>query len=238
MSATAGPGITTGNGDVDAWDRAAPDARAAASMPPTARLWLVRHAAPLVAAGTCYGALDIPADGAATYDAAQRLHAALAPVAPRAQVVCSTLQRCEQLAHVLKALQPDLTLQFDPRLCEMDFGAWEGQSWSTIPQREIDAWTAAFATYAPGGGEPLAAMLARVSAALQSARALARRGAVTDVVWITHAGVARCVDWLLAHDDGDCDCDGDGDGDGVMPLSHQWPRAAPDWGHWVVRPLA
>ena len=116
----------------------------------------------------------------------------------------------------------------------MDFGAWEGQSWSTIPQREIDAWTAAFATYAPGGGEPLAAMLARVSAALQSARALARRGAVTDVVWITHAGVARCVDWLLAHGDGD----GDGDGDGVMPLSHQWPRAAPDWGHWVVRPLA
>ena len=36
--------------------------------PPAAaknRLWLVRHAAPLVAPGTCYGALDVPADAQA-----------------------------------------------------------------------------------------------------------------------------------------------------------------------------
>ena len=37
---------------------------------PRARLWLVRHAQPVVATGTCYGALDVPADAAATQVAA------------------------------------------------------------------------------------------------------------------------------------------------------------------------
>ena len=46
---------------------------------PGARLWLVRHAAPQVAPGTCYGALDVPADPAATQAAARRLAAALPP---------------------------------------------------------------------------------------------------------------------------------------------------------------
>src|SRR3989344_6090949 len=63
--------------------------------PPKTRLWLVRHAQPLVAPGTCYGALDIPADPAATRAAAEHLAAALPP---QSRVIHSTLQRCEQLA--------------------------------------------------------------------------------------------------------------------------------------------
>ena len=62
---------------------------------PRARLWLVRHAQPVVAAGTCYGALDVPADAAATQVAAQRLAQAL-PAGAAAHY--STLQRCELLA--------------------------------------------------------------------------------------------------------------------------------------------
>ena len=41
------------------------------------RLWLVRHAAPQVPAGTCYGALDVAADEAATQQAALALAQAL-----------------------------------------------------------------------------------------------------------------------------------------------------------------
>ena len=37
------------------------------------RLWLVRHAQPLVAPGVCYGATDMPADVDATSQAAQAL---------------------------------------------------------------------------------------------------------------------------------------------------------------------
>jgi alpha-ribazole phosphatase len=181
--------------------------------PPKTRLWLVRHAQPLVAPGTCYGALDIPADPAATRAAAEHLAAALPP---QSRVIHSTLQRCEQLALELQALRPDLVSKPDARLREMDFGSWEGQAWESIARSDIDAWTAAFASYRPGLGENLAAVLARVAAALQDHDP----GATQDVVWITHAGVIRSVAWLKAH------------GNGVLPRSEEWPVAAPGWGEW------
>ena len=83
--------------------------------------WLVRHAAPQVAPGTCYGALDVPADPQATQQTARRLAEAL----PTATLMShSPLQRCEQLAHYLLALRSDLDSNPDPRLREMDFGDW------------------------------------------------------------------------------------------------------------------
>ncbi|MCM2346434.1 histidine phosphatase family protein [Acidovorax soli] len=192
------------------------------SPPAGARLWLVRHAQPLVAPGTCYGAVDVPADAAATRVAAQRLADALPP---KARVFHSTLQRCALLAHDLQALRPDLASNPDARLREMDFGHWEGRAWEHIGKTAIDAWTAAFATYAPGGGESLSAMLARVSLALRAAQPQPAKQAAQDVVWITHAGVARCVAWLQAR------------GDGVWPRPEQWPAAAPAWGEWEIRNL-
>lgn len=187
-----------------------------------ARLWLVRHAAPKVAPGTCYGALDMPADPVATQAAAVRLAAAL-PQAPG--VFHSTLQRCEQLAQALCAQMPDLHLHPDARLRELDFGAWEGRAWHTIAKSDIDAWTAAFATHAPGGGERLKAMLARVASALQAARLWSTEHGGADVVWITHAGVARCVAWLQTH------------GEDAMPRAQDWPQTAPGWGEWELRNL-
>lgn len=181
------------------------------------KLWLARHAQPLVAPGTCYGALDVPADTAATQAAAQRLADALPA---QARVLHSPLQRCELLAFSLQALRPDLASKPDTRLREMDFGAWEGQAWDAIGQAAVDAWTDRFATHPPGGGESLGAMLERVASALQDAR----REPVADVVWITHAGVARCVDWLQAQG-------------GALPRAGQWPLAAPDYGAWEVRSL-
>lgn len=187
---------------------------------PRARLWLVRHAQPVVAAGTCYGALDVPADAAATQVAAQRLAQAL-PAGAAAQY--STLQRCELLALATQALQPNLTIHPDARLREMNFGAWEGHAWDSIGQSAIDAWTADFAQHRPGGGDNLATLLTRVAAALSDARQQAQDG--NDVVWFTHAGVARCVAWLLAH------------GEGPMPRADEWPLAAPAWGEWEIHHL-
>ncbi|RZJ52116.1 MAG: phosphoglycerate kinase [Acidovorax sp.] len=197
---------------------------------PGPRLWLVRHAQPLVAPGTCYGALDVPADPAATQAAAARLAAALPA---QARVHHSTLQRCEQLAHSLQALRPDLASNPDARLVEMDFGAWEGQAWDTIAREEIDAWTASFASYRPGGGDNLASVLQRVAAALDAhgspAASLATHApsassTVPDVVWITHAGVIRCVAWLRGHGS-------------ALPRSDEWPVAAPGWGEWETLEL-
>ena len=47
-----------------------------------------------------------------------------------------------------------------------------------------------------------------------------------DVVWITHAGVARCVAWLQER------------GESALPRSEDWPVAAPGWGEWEIRELA
>lgn len=187
-------------------------------LPQARRLWLVRHAQPLVTSGVCYGQLDVPADPGATGACAR----ALAQVMPTGGLVGhSTLQRCELLALTLQALRPDLTCNPDPRLRELDFGAWEGHAWDAIGPHAVTAWTDAFATHRPGGGESLVSMLERVNAALQAARS----APAADIVWITHAGVARCVDWLLIHGS-------------ALPQAGQWPVPAPGYGEWVVRDIA
>lgn len=199
-----------------------------------ARLWLVRHAQPQVAPGTCYGALDVAVGAAATRAAAERLAAALPP---GARVFHSTLQRCELLALDLQALRPDLASKPDARLREMDFGSWEGRTWADIGKPAVDTWTAAFATHAPGGGESLSAVLARVSLALQDAQrpctaeATETPETTQDVVWITHAGVARCVAWLQQVQDKK-------NSEGAMPRPDEWPMTAPAWGDWEIRDLA
>ena len=176
-------------------------------------LWLVRHAQPLIAPGICYGALNVPADASATANSARRLAAALPQ---HLKIYHSPLQRCELLALVFKGLRPDLMLKTAPNLVEFDFGSWEGRAWDDIPRADIDAWTADFAHYRPGGGDNLAAMLGRVSNALRVAQ---QEGG--DILWVTHAGVARCVQWLLHA------------APGQMPTADQWPHNAPGYGEWM-----
>lgn len=149
-------------------------------------LWLVRHAPVLAAPGLCYGASDLPPEPVATAQAARALAATLPH---RAQVCSSPLQRCELLAQAVCALRPDLTLKIDARLCELNFGRWEGLPWADIPRADIDAWLSDFVDARPSGsGEPMSAFMARVAEAWDAHRA--ERG---DAVWVTHAGVVRAV---------------------------------------------
>lgn len=87
------------------------------------KLWLVRHAQPVVEAGVCYGALDVAANAPATAVAAVALSVELPA---QCEVWVSPLHRCEQLAQQLRALRPDLSFTTDVRLAEMNFGVWEG----------------------------------------------------------------------------------------------------------------
>ena len=185
-------------------------------------LWLLRHARPLIDSGVCYGRLDVAADAALTAQAAKNFSTQL----PTGAVLRhSPLQRCEQLARALIALEPDLAPNVcaDARLQEMDFGAWEGQPWEQIPRTQIDAWAADLATYAPGNGEALAAMLQRVKNALQNSWAVDSQQGQRDVVWVTHAGVIRCVQWLLQRGN-------------HLPTSADWTLPAPGFGQWLTLP--
>lgn len=177
-------------------------------------LWLIRHARPLVEADVCYGAMDMPAATQDTLAAAEQLARALPPgLALR----CSPLQRCQQLAAALLARRPDLTCTPDPRLAEMDFGAWEGQRWEVLGAPALAAWSADFARHRPGGGESVQAFMQRVRTAWDEAGAPRQVGQALG--WITHAGVIRAAQ-LLAR------------GIACPERADQWPLDAPAYGQW------
>ncbi|WP_341921115.1 histidine phosphatase family protein [Polaromonas sp. YR568] len=180
-------------------------------------LWLVRHAQVLLASGTCYGALDVAADREATQQSA----ASLAAVLPAgAQISTSPLQRCERLAQALIGLRPDLTLQTDVRLQEMNFGAWEGRRWSDITRSDFDAWMADFAGHAVGGhGESVRTVMARVASAFDELR----DGPPT--VWVTHAGIIRAAQLLAG-------------GIREVTRADQWPPDGVACGQWRTLELS
>ena len=149
------------------------------------KLWLIRHAQPLVAPDICYGATDVPADATATKQAVQALALSLPP---GINVISSPLQRCERLSECLRELRSDLTYTFDPRLKEMDFGSWEGQRWADIAPHEFAQWTANFGNWRFGGVESVQDVMMRVASLWDETRT-----AGDDAVWLTHAGVIRAA---------------------------------------------
>jgi alpha-ribazole phosphatase len=156
------------------------------------RLWLCRHAPVLIESGICYGVSDVPFDEAASHAAAQTIAMAM-PTA--CSVWASPAARTTHLAKQLLQCRPDLRLTVDPRLAEMHFGAWELKKWDDIPKIEIDAWVHGFAHYAPGGGESVQELMARVVDALHHLRSFQ----LPEALWLTHAGVIRAVQFWAAH---------------------------------------
>lgn len=153
------------------------------------RLWLLRHALTEAAPGLCYGRTDVGVPVAATLAAA---HGVLHQIPQGTAVYGSPLRRCAELAQAIETLRPDLQWQRDPRLAEMDFGAWEGQLWASIARADFDAWTGSFADGAPGGhGESTRHFMQRVGGAFDDWRASDH-----DALWVTHAGVMRAVQLL------------------------------------------
>ena len=148
-------------------------------------LILVRHPQPEAAPGICYGSSDLPAAAAALAEGHARLAAELAPaLAAGARLYSSPLRRCTALA----ALLGDYTA--DPRLVEMDFGAWEMRAWSDIPRGEVDAWAADLLDYRPGGGETVREAAARVQSFLDGLR--------YDAIVVCHAGTMRLMSAIAA----------------------------------------
>lgn len=177
-------------------------------------LWLVRHATPLIAPGTCYGSLDVAADPADTQTAAEALHLTL-PL--DAALMSSPLQRCRQLTTALSDRRPAMQVRQDPRLAEMHFGSWEGRPWQEIGASAIDAWTADFGRHAPGGGETVDDFIDRVAAAMDDVP----QG---DTAWITHAGVIRAAGLVAA-------------GRRRISSAGDWPSHTIAFGSYLTLPL-
>ncbi len=144
------------------------------------QLYLIRHPTPQVATGICYGRTDLAlAEDASA--AAARIRPQLPPQAP---VFTSPLQRCRQLAN---ALHP--TPRHDPRLQEMNFGAWEMRPWNQIQREALDGWAADPLGYAPPEGESVGQLQERVR---DFVRELKDEG-VERAVLVTHAGILKVI---------------------------------------------
>jgi alpha-ribazole phosphatase len=150
---------------------------------------LVRHPAPDVPAGVCYGRLDLPlrADSLVllpSLAAAIRAHGI-------ATVRVSPAQRCRLLANAVVEPEHGSSL-VDPRLQELDFGVWEGVAWDDVPREELGRWAADPLGFAPQGGESGAALLDRVRQAHQDI-VTARENCVV----IAHGGPLKILNALL-----------------------------------------
>ncbi|MCK9387234.1 MAG: alpha-ribazole phosphatase family protein [Sulfuritalea sp.] len=148
------------------------------------QLYLIRHPAPQIAAGVCYGRSDLPlAEDVAV--AAARILPQLPPLLPPLlPLYTSPLQRCLQLAN---ALHP--APHSDHRLQEMNFGVWELRPWQLIEREALDGWAADPLGYCPPQGESVGQLQARVHDFVMEAR----RQGVQRAVLVTHAGVMKVI---------------------------------------------
>jgi alpha-ribazole phosphatase len=164
-------------------------------------LILIRHPAVDVAPGMCYGQTDVPL----LDDVAGSAHALTARMDALRVPGCigewhtSPLSRCRLIA---EALGPTRS---DPRLQELDFGAWEGQGWDAIDRASLDAWAEDLQHARAHGGESLAQFTRRVTQWFDDVST--RETGPVHVM--THAGVIRVLTGYLL---------------GVEPSSAiQWP---------------
>lgn len=149
-------------------------------------LW--RHPRPIGVAGRCIGITDVAVDPRKAKRLAHRIRQQARLHGWPSVVYTSPLQRCAAVGRWLKKWGWRHVL--DPRLSEMNFGQWDGLSWTQIPHAQVDAWVNDFLGFAPGEGESLDAMLKRVASWTPD---------VADAMVVAHAGWMRCQIWRQQH---------------------------------------
>jgi alpha-ribazole phosphatase len=145
------------------------------------QFYLIRHPQPLIASGVCYGQSDLDVSEQECQSVLRQLDGRLPS---GITVFFSPLRRCAKLAQLLHE-----SPIADARLMEMYFGRWEMQSWDAIARPEIDAWAADVPAYAPGGGESVVTMAARIIDFLAD---LAKKN-LHEAAIVAHAGSIRLM---------------------------------------------
>ena len=148
------------------------------------RFVLVRHTRPAAAATLCYGRTDLALSDGWRADVA----ACIAGLPPAPRVYTSPSMRCRVLAREI-GRRDRVEVRVDDRLQELDFGRWEGRPWDAIPADEIEAWKDDLLDYAPGGGESLRMLWARVQRWREDALAPIDERAIV----VTHQGPIRAL---------------------------------------------
>jgi alpha-ribazole phosphatase len=157
---------------------------------PGGRLWVARHA-PVADGAICYGRTDV----AVQIDparAAETLLASYRGEKPR-HVWSSPASRCRNVAeHLAAMLGAPLTV--NGALAELDFGTWEGRTWTSIQTDDrphYEAWMNDWQTLAPPRGERPADIEARVREWLRAVPGDAAH------CLVAHSGVVRALSVVI-----------------------------------------
>lgn len=151
----------------------------------------IRHTSVDVSSGICYGITDVPL--APTFLSELESIRRNLTSEPFDAIFSSPLNRCTKLAN---ELFPEVPIQIDDRLTELDFGNWEMTSWNTIFQSpEGKVWFADYAHSACPGGESFTDLIKRGKTFLDDLRCTN----FLNVIIFTHAGMIRAMMCLIQH---------------------------------------
>lgn len=140
-----------------------------------------RHPRARGAAGRCIGHTDLPVDPRKAKRLAHRIRAVVRREGLPRSVTVSALRRARDVGRWLARW--GWQVRVDARLNELHFGAWDGLPWSAITWGDVQAWQHDLLNHAPGGGESLATLAARVRSFLAEP-APAVRLVVTHGGWL------------------------------------------------------
>ncbi|TMP38630.1 histidine phosphatase family protein [Pseudoalteromonas rubra] len=149
-------------------------------------LYFIRHGEPLET-GRLLGRTDMPASELGN----EQVYAQLQACDAVTQVMSSPLQRCQTVARAF-CESAGLSLQIDPRLSEMDFGDWDGQSYEALWQSTQspgigDFWQSPW-QHTPPNGEPMSAFHLRLIDWWQQ---FTTTPSSQSTAIVTHAGVIK-----------------------------------------------
>jgi len=136
------------------------------------------------------GQRDIPLSLEDARPGLERLRQALAAESFDA-VYCSDLLRCRQ---TLNFVRPDTiaTARFDPRLRELDFGAYEGRTWEALKDDpSYRVWVDSAGELAPPNGESAEQLWGRLSSWLDAVLVGVRSHGHRRVLAVSHGGAIR-----------------------------------------------
>lgn len=145
-------------------------------------VYLVRHTETICEKGICYGQADV-----GLFEPYQNQFEKIKKQLPESAIYFSSpLLRCTLLADYLSSAN----YKTDARLMEMNFGAWELQSWDNIPKEELDPWMKDFVHEKVPNGESFTELFERV---IQFIDSELKSESSQPIVIVTHAGVIRSI---------------------------------------------
>ncbi|MGD0958915.1 MAG: alpha-ribazole phosphatase [Methylomonas sp.] len=152
-------------------------------------IYLVRHTAPAIPPGICYGQTDI--DLADDFTSARLVLQNKLKAIATAHIYSSPLKRCLQLAEYTAAALNHGPVKQDARLKELNFGAWEMLAWRHIPETELNEWTGNMIAYAPPHGESIQDLSVRAQQFLNEI--ISTCANQPRIIVFTHAGIIRSL---------------------------------------------